>query len=779
MAVAVNGAANDNAFAANQAIPTPPIDSIKLDLAQVDRDSSQPSPSAPFSSQLPDTNTTTTVTDEAAKLSTSPETHQPEPSTLLASADSAVEAAVEDIAAVSTVPPVVNSQESDLRHTSPIPSDSLPLDAAQNLTLDSSQDLFHDSTEAPVLAAAAEPETGELSFDNLLNDDPRDMQIDQPEPQDTEDLNMILDTPIAAEPSADANLSATANDITQPAPADTPMIDALLPSQSSNKRDAVEDEDQPPAKRTKTEEADSSDAGRSFVSPIQNGASPAPASNGQPTEVTEPMTLYLIKEYVKILKNASRTTSGKNFKSPVVALWPALADSYNAKITNPTDLSTMEANLKNQKYPTIQSFKADVHLLYSNACDFNGVAHPIAKSARELRDSIFEKIRRIGPEPAPAVKKEKKPKKSTPVAEAAPRIPPPRRMSKGSGQSSGQGVATQAQTFALDPSTNTPLIRRDSTKNDSGRFPKREIHPPKNKDLPYSAAKPKSRKFATELRFCEETLTELKKARNGHVNSIFLEPVDPVALNIPTYFDVIRHPMDLSTVTKKLHAGSYANAKDFEKDVRLIAANCCKFNPVDNPAHHMGKQFEALFDSLWANKNQWISEHSPAIHSPSPTVESEEEESDDDDEQDDQSSMVGSVAAARLIEEQGKLIAMMGAGKKGKNQEQMVSIQQQMVEMLQKTVENEKAQAATKKPKKAKAPKPKKTAPPPKKEKPTSKKPAKKQSQKYMGTIEKEIISDGLGLLPEDISSAVLDLIRDDQGGIDVSCSRIFSFFPC
>lgn len=38
----------------------------------------------------------------------------------------------------------------------------------------------------------------------------------------------------------------------------------------------------------------------------------------------------------------------------------------------------------------------------------------------------------------------------------------------------------------------------------------------------------------------------------------FMVPVDPEALNIPTYFDVIKHPMDLGTMQKKLDAGDYS-----------------------------------------------------------------------------------------------------------------------------------------------------------------------------------------------------------------------------
>lgn len=50
---------------------------------------------------------------------------------------------------------------------------------------------------------------------------------------------------------------------------------------------------------------------------------------------------------------------------------------------------------------------------------------------------------------------------------------------------------------------------------------------------------------APELRPCWRILQTLKK----HPSSWpFLEPVDPIALGIPTYFEIIKEPMDFSTI---------------------------------------------------------------------------------------------------------------------------------------------------------------------------------------------------------------------------------------
>ena len=64
-----------------------------------------------------------------------------------------------------------------------------------------------------------------------------------------------------------------------------------------------------------------------------------------------------------------------------------------------------------------------------------------------------------------------------------------------------------------------------------------------------------------------------------HSNAwIFHEPVDPVKLNIQDYFDIIKQPMDLSTVKHKLKNNEYLKLADFLYDVQLIFDNCLLYN---------------------------------------------------------------------------------------------------------------------------------------------------------------------------------------------------------
>lgn len=61
----------------------------------------------------------------------------------------------------------------------------------------------------------------------------------------------------------------------------------------------------------------------------------------------------------------------------------------------------------------------------------------------------------------------------------------------------------------------------------------------------------------------------------------FLEPVDPVALNVPTYFDVISDPMDFATMGRKLADGEYDSPDGYRDDLVLMFQNAIEFNKDD------------------------------------------------------------------------------------------------------------------------------------------------------------------------------------------------------
>jgi hypothetical protein len=85
----------------------------------------------------------------------------------------------------------------------------------------------------------------------------------------------------------------------------------------------------------------------------------------------------------------------------------------------------------------------------------------------------------------------------------------------------------------------------------------------------------------------------------------------PVPRTIPGYHAVVTHPMDLSTIKRKLKQGEYADVTAFEMDVRLMFNNCRKFNPVGDPVRRCGDELEAVFDEEWERLKEEMEETEP------------------------------------------------------------------------------------------------------------------------------------------------------------------------
>ncbi|KAL8252162.1 hypothetical protein R6Q59_035855 [Mikania micrantha] len=98
------------------------------------------------------------------------------------------------------------------------------------------------------------------------------------------------------------------------------------------------------------------------------------------------------------------------------------------------------------------------------------------------------------------------------------------------------------------------------------------------------------------MKQCETLLNRLM----GHNFSwVFNTPVDVVALKIPDYYTVIKHPMDLGTVKMKLNSGKYVDPWGFAADVRLTFSNAMTYNPRGNDVHVMAETLSKFFEVRW------------------------------------------------------------------------------------------------------------------------------------------------------------------------------------
>ncbi|GAB5362502.1 hypothetical protein AAMO2058_000802500 [Amorphochlora amoebiformis] len=96
--------------------------------------------------------------------------------------------------------------------------------------------------------------------------------------------------------------------------------------------------------------------------------------------------------------------------------------------------------------------------------------------------------------------------------------------------------------------------------------------------------------------------------RNDPMASSFSQPVDAVALKIPHYTQIVKEPMDLGTILKRLEERTYAEPKQVKADVELVWRNCRLFNPkgswITNAATSLNKVFAKEWktqkiDALW------------------------------------------------------------------------------------------------------------------------------------------------------------------------------------
>lgn len=309
--------------------------------------------------------------------------------------------------------------------------------------------------------------------------------------------------------------------------------------------------------------------------------------------------------------------------------------TYFDYVKKPMDLSTMERKVSIGAYRSVEDFYADMDLIVSNCVAFNGPQTEISQMARNMKASFDKHMRNMPPFEAPPPPPPKPKRKSF----TSSTLPKSQRVTSGitpkpvdttsvphagttfssstttTGSNNSNNNTNQnnsnnnnpnsigsldaaSKPFAPHPS-GMPMIRRDSTID--GR-PKREIHPTRPKEVPYSDVKPRRKKYAAELKFCGAVLKELMNKRHETFSFPFLEPVDPVALNCPDYFKIIKEPMDLSTISTKYNTNHYENAREFEADIRLMLRNCYKFNPEGSPVNLMGHRLEALFDKKWAER---------------------------------------------------------------------------------------------------------------------------------------------------------------------------------
>lgn len=99
--------------------------------------------------------------------------------------------------------------------------------------------------------------------------------------------------------------------------------------------------------------------------------------------------------------------------------------------------------------------------------------------------------------------------------------------------------------------------------------------------------------------WCNNLLAELMK---WNLTQPFRIPVNPERDGAPHYLEIIKQPMDLGTVKKKLNDGIYKSVQAFIDDLHLITSNAILFNGETSMYAYIALDIKKWIDEQYDEK---------------------------------------------------------------------------------------------------------------------------------------------------------------------------------
>ncbi|XP_039525014.1 bromodomain-containing protein 3b isoform X2 [Pimephales promelas] len=383
--------------------------------------------------------------------------------------------------------------------------------------------------------------------------------------------------------------------------------------------------------------------------------------NPPPPEVTNPGKPGRKTNQLQYMQNVVVKTLWKHqfawpFYTPVDAIKLNLPD-YNKVIKNPMDMGTIKKRLENNYYWTAGECMQDFNTMFTNCYIYNKPTDDIVLMAQALEKIFLQKVAQMPQEevellPPPPKGKARKPGAppgsenqpsialttgspssscpssppqlaqtpviaATPVStitsnvQAVPPATPPPMIPTAQPVLKKKGVKRKADTTTpttcaitasrsesptamLESKHSKVISRRESTG--------RPIKPPK-KDLEDGDVQQqgnKKSKLNDHLKYCDTILKEMLSKKHAAYAWPFYKPVDAEALELHDYHEIIKQPMDLSSVKKKMDSREYQDAQSFAADIRLMFSNCYKYNPPDHEVVAMARKLQDVFEMKFA-----------------------------------------------------------------------------------------------------------------------------------------------------------------------------------
>ncbi|XP_053907984.1 bromodomain-containing protein 2 isoform X2 [Cuculus canorus] len=440
-------------------------------------------------------------------------------------------------------------------------------------------------------------------------------------------------------------------------------------------------------------------------SPQVNPPPPEVSNPKKPGRITNQLQ-YLHKVVMKALWKHQFAWP---FRQPVDAVKLGLPD-YHKIIKQPMDMGTIKRRLENNYYWGAAECMQDFNTMFTNCYIYNKPTDDIVLMAQTLEKIFLQKVAQMPPEEqeivVPVAKNSHKKGASraaallagltaaqqvpavssvshTTVFTPSPDIPttivniphpsvisapllkslhstapavlaapaPTQPVAKKKGVKRKADTTTPTTTAIIatsgESSPSATLVEPKAAKIPARRESGRPIKPPR-KDLPDSQQHQTSKKgkLSEQLKYCNGILKELLSKKHAAYAWPFYKPVDASALGLHDYHDIIKHPMDLSTIKRKMENRDYHDAQEFAADVRLMFSNCYKYNPPDHDVVAMARKLQDVFEFSYAKMPDEPQDTSPpSVSAPlagalskssSEESSSDEDEDDEDDEDDDE-----------------------------------------------------------------------------------------------------------------------------------------------
>ncbi|KAJ2454223.1 hypothetical protein EV183_001708 [Coemansia sp. RSA 2336] len=290
------------------------------------------------------------------------------------------------------------------------------------------------------------------------------------------------------------------------------------------------------------------------------------ASSQTPAEASEPATSGISgderKFLFRLLRKLGRNPSAFPFLGPVDVIRDGCPTYYEV-IKHPMDLGTIKMKLEQKKYLALSDFVSDIRLMFNNCYLFNPPSTPVYNMGKEVEaafDAEWEKLKHYQERPkADATKKRTGKASDSSVKRSKPSKKKPR-----------------VQDALDDPEAIIALL--DQTE------------PQKPQEVPGDWSST-----------CRRILLRLQAQPTAME---FLLPVDPIKQGVPTYPDIVKTPMDLGTIRKKLDRHQYHSEQDFYDDVKLVFSNCFLFNPPDSMVYKHACALQDFFDVVWKQQTK-------------------------------------------------------------------------------------------------------------------------------------------------------------------------------